>query len=353
MKTSIRFAVAVLVTGVAGVSGTGSAAAEQPHPFAGDRTVTVMTRNLYLGTDLLPIFRAPTPFELFARAGLGYAEVEANRPAERIDAIAGEIVAAAPDLVAIQEAAWYRTDVPADGPASPAETTTYDMLELLVAALGARGKPYDVVAVVEGTDAELPAGLPPVRDVRLTDRIALLARADATTADLKLSEVRSGRFAAKLAVPTAAGPIAVPRGWISADVKIRGKSFRFVATHLEAFADPIQVAQARELLAGPAATELPVVLAGDLNTRADGLGSPTYGMLRAAGFADAWSGPGGFTCCVLDLSRPDRALDKRVDLILARGGFEVVRTNVVDGRTVSGLWRSDHAGVIATLELPE
>lgn len=35
------------------------AARAEPHPFAADRQVTVMTQNLYLGTDLRPIFAAP------------------------------------------------------------------------------------------------------------------------------------------------------------------------------------------------------------------------------------------------------------------------------------------------------
>ena len=350
MKHRITIAASLLACSL--VVCVAPAAAEQPHPFAGDRQLTVMTRNLYLGTDLRPIFSAPTPFALFAAAGAGYAQVEANRPAERMAAIADEIAAAHPDVVAIQEAAIFRTDVPPDGAASPAETTTYDLLDLLVDALDARGAPYEVLGELSGTDAELPAGLPPTRDVRLTDRIALLARADATTSDLKIESVTSGQYTARLVVPTIAGPIAVPRGWISADVKVRGKVVRVVATHLEAFSDAAQVAQAGELLAGPAATELPVVIAGDLNTRADGLGSPTYGIIRAAGFADSWSGPGTTCCRAPDLSLPS-ALDKRVDLVLTRGGFGVVHAGIPDGKTPSGLWRSDHAGFVATLGFPD
>jgi endonuclease/exonuclease/phosphatase family metal-dependent hydrolase len=350
MKHRLMLFGAALGIGLAGLAGP--AAAEQPHPFAGDRQLTVMTRNLYLGTDLRPIFSAPTPFALFAAAGAGYAQVEANRPAERMAAIADEIAAAQPDVVAIQEAAIFRTDFPPDGPASPAETTTYDLLDLLVDALDVHGAPYEVVGELSGTDAELPAGLPPTRDVRLTDRIALLARADEKTADLKIESVASGHYAARLVVPTVAGPIAVPRGWISADVKVRGKVVRVVATHLEAFSDAAQVAQAGELLAGPAATDLPVVIAGDLNTRADGLGSPTYGILRNAGFADSWSGPGTTCCRAPDLSLPS-GLDKRVDLVLSRGGFGVVRAEIVDGKTPSGLWHSDHAGFVATLGFPD
>lgn len=350
MKHRITIAVSLLASSLAVFAAPASA--EQPHPFAGDRQLTVMTRNLYLGTDLRPIFSAPTPFALFAAAGAGYAQVEANRPAERMAAIADEIAAAQPDVVAIQEAAIFRTDVPPDGAASPAETTTYDLLDLLVDALDARGAPYEVVGELSGTDAELPAGLPPTRDVRLTDRIALLARGNAKTADLKIESVASGHYAARLVVPTVAGPIAVPRGWIAADVKVRGKVVRVVATHLEAFSDAAQVAQAGELLAGPAATDLPVLIAGDLNTRADGLGSPTYGILRNAGFADSWSGPGTTCCRAPDLSLPS-VLDKRVDLVLSRGGFDVVRAEIVDGKTASGLWHSDHAGFVATLGFPD
>lgn len=181
------------------------------------------------------------------------------------------------------------------------------------------------------------------------------------TADLKLSNVRTGHFNAFLEIPGLGGPIQSRRGWISVDAKIRGKSFRFVTTHLEPLHPDIQVAQGNELLSGPANTSLPVVMAGDFNTRADGTGTPTYGVLTAAGFADAWSqtrpGTPGYTCChAADLHTLPAPLTERVDLVLTRGGFRALSTELLgdspSDRTPSGLWPSDHAGVAAQLGLP-
>src|SRR6266498_4877985 len=136
-----------------------AAQAEEP-PFAGDRQVTVMTRNVYLGTDLGPIFSASTPFALFAAVGAGWAQVQANDFPARAEALADEIAAAKPDLVGLQEATLYRTDVPPDGPATPAEIVAYDYVRLLQNALARRGLAYEAVSIFTGTDAELPAGLP-------------------------------------------------------------------------------------------------------------------------------------------------------------------------------------------------
>jgi endonuclease/exonuclease/phosphatase family metal-dependent hydrolase len=334
-----------------------AALAEQPHPFAGDRQVTVMTRNLYLGTDLSPIFRAPTPFALFAAAGAAWAQVQANDFPARAQALADEIAAAQPDLVGLQEAMLYRTDFPPDGPASPAETVAYDFVDLLVRALGERGLNYEAVTLFTGTDAELPAGLPPSLDVRLTDRVVVLSRSDEKTADLKLSNPQSGAFPTALTVTTAARPITLPRGWASVDVKIRGKEFRFVTAHLEAFSPLVRNPQATQLLAGPAATDLPLVLVGDMNS-GPGFDLGAYGVLLGGGLSDTWPDGGGSTCChAVDLHDPDPTLTKRIDLVLERGGFETISADVVgdelDDRTQSGLWPSDHAGVVTTLRLPD
>ena len=194
-------------------------------------------------------------------------------------------------------------------------------------------------------------------DVRLTDRVVVLVRTDEKTADLKLSNPQSGAYSTALTVPTAAGTLTLPRGWASVDVMIRGKVFRFLTTHLEAFSPPVRNAQAGELLAGPAATDLPVVLVGDLNS-GPGFDLGAYTILREDGFADAWADGPGLTCCrAADLLDPDATLTKRIDLVLTRGGFATVSADVVGedpaDRTPSGLWPSDHAGVVATVQLPD
>jgi hypothetical protein len=49
-------------------------------------------------------------------------------------------------------------------------------------------------------------------------------------------------------------------------------------------------------------------------------------------------------------------LTKRIELVLTKGGFNPVAVDVVSeesaDRTASGLWPSDHAGVVATLQIP-
>ena len=105
-------------------------------------------------------------------------------------------------------------------------------------------------------------------DVRLTVSDVLLARRGLKTADLKLSNPLSGTYSISLTLPTPVGAIPfLSRQWASVDVKIRGKSFRFITTHLEAFEPRVRVAQAQELLAGPAATSLPTIVVGDFNSQ--------------------------------------------------------------------------------------
>jgi endonuclease/exonuclease/phosphatase family metal-dependent hydrolase len=95
---------------------------------------------------------------------------------------------------------------------------------------------------------------------------------------------------------------------------------------------------------------------GDFNSLPD---SPTYGALRAAGFDDAWTranpdDPAGFTCCHRErLDDPADTLRARIDLILTRGEIAATEAFLVGHAPAdlrSGLWPSDHAGVVATLE---
>jgi hypothetical protein len=53
-----------------------------------------------------------------------------------------------------------------------------------------------------------------------------------------------------------------------------------------------------------------------------------------------------------NLLEPGRSLDKWIDHVLELGGLTTLDAQVPDGQTPSGLWRSDHAGVVARLSLP-
>lgn len=334
-------------------------------PPAADRSVTVMTRNAYHGVDaetaaLVTATDFPDLLQKVAAVYQGY--FERNFP-ERASALAAEIEARRPHLIALQEAILVRTQAPPDGPATPATTVALDFVQILLDALAGRGLQYEVAIQAVNSDHELPSALG--FDVRQTDRVVILARADLTTADLKLSNAQGGVFATNCTIPAGIlGSVTTLRGWAAVDVKVRGRSFRFIATHLDAtclpFTSAIQQAQAAELLAGPAATQVPVVLTGDLNSPGDGTG-PTYNNLIGAGFADAAVAAGlgsSPTCCQApDLLNEESMLDRRSDYVLVRPELMVLQADIVGAdpadRTASGLWPSDHAGVAATLQLPQ
>jgi endonuclease/exonuclease/phosphatase family metal-dependent hydrolase len=339
--------------------------ADQGRRQHGDHGVTVMTRNMAIGADLTPAFQATTVPQLLVAVTQIFDAVNASDVANRIDRMAAEIADARPDLVGLQEVAIWRTQFPPDfSPAPNATTVAYDFLDLLLEALAARGEDYVVVATHVTNDLEAPAliaGVTCCFEVRLTDREVILARAGR---QLKLSNVQEGTFATQVEapIPGTATVYREKRGWLSVDVKTRGDRFRFITTHLlaEGIFDPIQVAQGAELVANPANTPLPVILVCDCNSRADDTGTATYANLLAAGFVDVWTerhpDDPGLTCCeAADLRNPVSLFDQRIDLILVRGRADVgtlFRTGANDeDRTALGLWPSDHAGLVGTLEL--
>jgi endonuclease/exonuclease/phosphatase family protein len=338
----------------------------------GGHSVTVMSYNVYYGTDPAPLLAAPLDQVPFVAASVWATAQQTNFPA-RAGALAALIASRQPHLVGLEEAALYRVQRPGDaayGGSTPATTVVYDFLSLLVDSLAARGLHYVVAAADSTTDVELPAftgldasGAPTFDDVRLTDRDAVLARADVDVAN-----PQHGRYQAY--IPVRFGPVqtGVFEGWASVDATVAGRTFRFVATHLEAqLAVPVQVAQAQELLALLQSETRPTILAGDFNSdvlgNVPGAATPSYGMIAGAGFQDSWIQPyqpvAGPTCCEsVDLLDPLPALDQRIDFIFTRHwtrftiplAREVVGGDPAD-RTPGGLWPSDHAGVVTTFLL--
>ena len=319
-------------------------------------TVKVMTRNLYLGANLDRIVQAKSAPEAFGAVDTAWRMVQANNFPVRARAIAREIAAARPDFVGLQEVVLYRTQTPADFTVTRARGVALDYVRELRRALAARKLRYRVVGIGYATDAELPAGTPPARDIRLTLGDALLVRIDPK---IKVRRVRRGLYGTT--TPLFGGFVTAKRGWVFADVTIAKRSFRVITTHLESFSDTSQVAQGQELIGDAGVLPpRPTILLGDLNSRADGSGTPTYANILAAGFRDAWTqahpNDAGLTCCFgEDLREPGGPFYSRIDYILVRGGFRAVAAAVVGKEPrdrLSGLWPSDHAGVWARLRLP-
>lgn len=333
----------------------------EPTAPVADDEVTVMTRNIYIGTEVASLLSVNSLLELPTKVAAAWANVQATDFLERAAALADEIAARNPHLVGLQEVSLFRIQSPSDFLTvneTSATEVALDFLDTLLDELDARGLSYRAVATSIAIDLEAPmrvaGGL--LDDLRLTDRDVILARTG-----VAISSVRSGNFTTNLNLSPGGGlpTVTLPRGWTSVNVTIGDRTFRFVSTHLEVpeFDPDVQVAQANELLQELSGEQLPIIFVGDFNSAADGSSTPTYGNLIDDGYTDVWTQGVGLTCCQnSDLRNPTSLLDKRIDLILFRGDFEVLSAAVVGAapgdRTPSGLWPSDHAGVAATLRLP-
>lgn len=326
----------------------------------GNYTIKVMTRNVDAGTDLGYIFGAPDLETLMAGATATLEEVQASGIPERAAGLADEIATHQPDLIALQEVTQWWT-----GPlGGPANTLLYDQLGLLLQELARRNLHYAPVVVHTLTDAEAPTSIN--LDVRMTDRDVILARTDRP--DLTLANIQRQLYNTLFVAPTPLGDITVLRGWISVEATLRGRTFRFVNTHLESIyagvpiSRAIQVSQASELVQALNASALPTALLGDFNANAEPGKDHTHtvNLIRLAGFTDAWQvfNPRlpGYTWPLhgedpyTPLSQPY----ERIDLIFARD-LEILSVERIGARlsdrTPSGFWPSDHAGVVSTLRV--
>ena len=339
--------------------------------FARDAGLRVMTRNLYIGASTDPVITAQ-PQDVPFRAAEAFEQFLSNNFADRMAALAEEIAGARPHLVGLQEVTVMRRQSPGDlliGNPTPATDVVADFEATLLSELAALGLDYRIVARIQNTDVELPMfvgfgeGVPLLDDLRITDFDMILARHD-----VQVSNVTEENFAVFIQPG-----FDLLRGWVAVDATVRGTTYRFVNTHLEAFNEQVRLAQADELVRALADEPHPVIAVGDFNTEAtDGAGA-AYRFMDAAGYEDVWplnrargrrSGGPGFACChAPDLLAPT-TVDRRIDLIFVRDGSSPTSPSLnrvaaevlgesLDDRIVVGeqlIWPSDHAGVFAELK---
>src|SRR3954470_11942789 len=341
MHTRLALALVLLAAAVAAPSTT-TAASKKPPP-----EITVMSRNLFLGADLIPLALAQPGDDFERAAGKLLDTIRATDPDARMKLVAQEIASAKPALVGLQEVTLWRTGPKNDG--APATDVQVDYLATIKKELKLRGASYRVVADQRTLNIEGPTdrGV----DLRFTDGNVILARKG-----VKVSNAKSSDFKNQLVIPTnALGDVAVNRSFNQLDAKVGRAKIHFVNAHLEAYSPDYRLKQAKELVKGPLKSKkLPTILVGDLNSgpklpkKAD---RPPYLAIAAAGYKEARTSKPN--CCFHD-DLVSGQWDHIVDHIMARPKFKLLRSFVTGNtvRTGGGKAPSDHGGVVSVLRLP-
>lgn len=394
--------------------------------YGPDDHVDVMSQNQYLGADLGEVIAATDPISFNAALVEALQTIAASEPAVRAERLALLIAWRGADLVGQQEVFRFECfDIPLPGPdcSDPSVAAAFtDHLTDVQDELDDLGRPYTVAGIVEDLDITgvvvpgLPPGLPvdlnfdgtPDFTVTVLDRDVILARDGIPTSVVpfpcSFPSADGCRYSVVATVNSPIGPLDVARGFVGVDAEVRGRTYRFVNTHLEVmslippppgplpptppgvelvFGGSIQAAQSTELAAQIAAslalTPPPpgtrAIAVGDINSSPedgpfiDPLFDPTvvltppyaqlaqgvdlFGAPAPGPWTDAWTAlPGhrpGYTCCQdADLRNRRSALDERIDVVFTLDPPHKVRHGMVLGSTPFSkirplrIWPSDH-----------
>lgn len=244
-----------------------------------DSTVTVMSRNIYLGADV-GVGLALIP-DMPAAAQSMWDQMRATDFSQRAPLLAAEFAEAKPAVIGIQEATTWECT-----PGLPSErTVVFDFLQTLLRATRAAGTEY--VIATDGTHPALNPGytIPPISRVTMvhdpevfqplfgaSDAACGFTIGDAllVRADLASDVTASGTV--EYAKQTTVVPILmeITRGYAWADITLSGVPTRVVTTHLESLTDPGAVPssaiQAGQLVDDLAASTMPLIVMGDFNS---------------------------------------------------------------------------------------
>ena len=246
---------------------------------ASQSTVTVMSRNIYLGADvgiamnLLPDFKAAAQFM--------WEQVELTDFNQRSKVLANEIAAANPDVVGIQEATKWMCQ---EGVFS-SKVTVYDFTQMLLVELDQLGYTYEIASAGDNKAINPGFSIPPIPHLTLvtdeevfpalfgTETVACgFEIADVLLVKSELSpQVRAvGTTEYKDAYTIIPTLMTVYRGFSWADIAINGTEIRFVTTHLESLWDedkvPLAKIQTDQLIADLSDSKIPVIVMGDFNS---------------------------------------------------------------------------------------
>jgi len=325
--------------------------------------VKVMSRNVYIGTDVDIVLEAPSVETIPLLVASAFNLLKQTDFHSRAEALVTEIEKTLPHLIGLQEMSKFYTQTPGDvayGGTVPATDKFLDFFEVLMDALESKGLSYEVVATIENADVELPmfvgfdGSTPLLDDVRIIDHDVILARSDVI-----ISNPVEVNYDSMLVIEEAG--IVIPRGYVAVNAQIGQTSVVFANTHIEAVPDiDLRMAQVEQLLDAFKDESLPVIIVGDFNSQATT--GTSYNHVLSAGYTDTWIenpltyNTNGYTFGhESNLRNESPNLFTRIDFIFAGPqGDPIIGEGFVLGdekrdKTQNGLWPSDHAGVISKL----
>lgn len=361
-------------------------------------SVTVMSRNIYLGADvgraleLIP--------NLPAAAQYMWDQVKQTDFSKRAKILAREINQSSPDVIGLQEATiWYCKKYPWSK-----KVEVFNFTEQLLDNLNGR---YELVSK-DGVKALNPGFsinpipfLTKVNDEQTFKEVfgrssaacgfetgdALLVK---KSDNLEVIEVGNSEYEDSYSiVPTI---MTIYRGYSWADIKVNGVPTRFVTTHLESLWDenkvPNSAKQAMQLVSDLSNTKMPVIVMGDFNAdprdprskdqsnpgeqpvqsqacQANDITCNAYLIMSQAGYKDAgpdsldpknytWgmnallTGADSKRLVAAKSMGNDYGFTDRLDYIFSKNGTESVASEIIG---IQGEYGSDHAGVVATIAL--
>ena len=370
---------------------------------AADPQVTVMTRNLYLGSDVgVAMDLIPN---LSAAAQFMWDQVKKTDFNKRAPKLAAEVIAKKPDVVGLQEATiWFcKKNV------FSKRTEVFNFTKQFLAATKAQGTEY-VLAQKDGITALNTgysiAAVPFVTMVNDPETFQPLFGQDKAACGFEIADALAIRadLADKVLtvgnteyeqtytiVPTI---MTIYRGYTWADIQIGNTPVRFVTTHLESLWDenkvPNAAIQAQQLIADLKNTKNPIVVMGDFNSdprdprmpanpnpgeqpvASDACPAGTskcnaYLLMTEAGFTDSgpdpllpenytWgmnallTGPDPVRLKVAKQLGNNAGYTDRLDYVFVKNGVTVSSVGLV-GATQPNNLNTDHAGIVATLAI--
>ena len=242
---------------------------------AAEPTLTVMSRNIYLGAnvgvalELIPNMPAAAQFM--------WDQVNKNDFSKRSIALAAEIKEYKPDVIGLQEATiWY-----CKKNAWSKKTEVFNFTDQLLEALGG----YYVLASKDGKTAFNPGysinPIPFLTMVKDPTRFQKLFSQDKAACGFQIGDalaikksladqvIRVGNTEYEDSYSIVPTLMTIYRGYTWADINIANIPVRFVTTHLESIWDenkvPNSAKQANQLIADLKDTNMPLVVIGDFN----------------------------------------------------------------------------------------